>query len=163
MNQFHGIFFFEILSNLGEIDNIIFKYFTSVNAQDSLEFSGLAAVCLHGLFPSRNQLFVYYTLSFFTAVQEKYRKSSVTKQIKNKFSSSLINKKKSDQIGNNHPGVDVVGSNNSMSKFRSHSHGALPSLDEFTKSTGLLSFFCSVKKSTVCLQPRGKRNWSIHM
>ena len=148
---------------MGEIDNIIFKYFTSVNAQDSLEFSGLAAVCLHGLFPSRNQLFVYYTLSFFTAVQEKYRKSSVTKQIKNKFSSSLINKKKSDQIGNNHPGVDVVGSNNSMSKFRSHSHGALPSLDEFTKSTGLLSFFCSVKKSTVCLQPRGKRNWSIHM
>ena len=96
----------------------------------------------------------------FSAVQEKYRKSSVTKQIKNKFSSSLINKKKSDQIGNNHPGVDVIGSNNSMSKFRSHSHGALPSLDEFTKTTGLLSFYFSVKKSTVSLQPRGKRNWS---
>ena len=70
------------------------------------------------------------------AVQEKYRKSSVTKQIKNKFIS-----KKKDQIGNN-PGVGDVGvvgnnsNNNSamMSKFRSHSHGALPSLDEFTKS-----------------------------
>ena len=81
-----------------------------------------------------NCLFTTQFTFFFSAVQEKYRKSSVTKQIKNKFSSSLINKKKSDQIGNNHPGVDVVGSNNSMSKFRSHSHGALPSLDEFTKS-----------------------------
>ena len=107
-----------------------------------------------------NCLFTTQFTFFFSAVQEKYRKSSVTKQIKNKFSSSLINKKKSDQIGNNHPGVDVVGSNNSMSKFRSHSHGALPSLDEFTKTTGLLSFYFSVKKSTVCLQPSGKRNWS---
>ena len=57
------------------------------------------------------------------AVHEKYRKSSVTKQIKNKFSSSLKTKNKIDE------------SNMSTSaKFRSHSHGALPSLDEFAKN-----------------------------
>ena len=54
------------------------------------------------------------------AVHEKYRKSSVTKQIKNKFSSSLKTKK-------------IDESMSTSAKFRSHSHGALPSLDEFAK------------------------------
>ena len=58
------------------------------------------------------------------AVQDKYRKSSVTKQIKNKFSSA--NKSSSKNGGENN-------SSNAMSKFRSHSHGALPSLDEFSQ------------------------------
>ena len=60
----------------------------------------------------------------------------LVKTLQKHFKPKFISKKK-DQIGNNPGGGDVVvgNSNNSaMSKFRSHSHGALPSLDEFTKS-----------------------------
>ena len=53
------------------------------------------------------------------AVQDKYRKSSnVGKQIQNKFHKKSI--KNNDNNGND-----------PMSKFRSHSHGALPNLSEF--------------------------------
>ena len=67
------------------------------------------------------------------AVQDKYRKSSVTKQIKNKFSSAGLTNKSSKNGGKD--SMSTFGDHsNAMSKFRSHSHGALPSLDEFTKN-----------------------------
>lgn len=58
------------------------------------------------------------------AVQDKYRKASMTKQIRSKF----------------HPQTNGGSKtpNESMSKLRSHSHGALPSLDEFKSSANNL-------------------------
>lgn len=59
------------------------------------------------------------------AVQDKYRKSSMTKQIRSKFHPPS-------------PSSNGMKNNESMSKLRSHSHGALPSLDEFKSSANNL-------------------------
>jgi len=65
------------------------------------------------------------------AVQDKYRKSSSTslsKQIRSKFNTASSN-----NVNNPSNGKSKQSSNSAeaMSKFRSHSYGALPSLDEF--------------------------------
>jgi hypothetical protein len=65
------------------------------------------------------------------AVQDKYRKSSSTslsKQIRSKFNTASSN-----NVNNPSNGKSTKSSTSSeaMSKFRSHSYGALPSLDEF--------------------------------
>ena len=111
-----------------------FRLTTTTNEPESSKFSLISSskssslkessVSSEGMGPDdpSNQ---YNSLNFNTlkskikAVQDKYRKSSMTKQLKNKF------QQQGNGTGNSKSNLDI--------KLRSHSHGALPSLDEFSQ------------------------------
>lgn len=92
---------------------------SSVGSSESNAENELASLQVAGNYNSLNSNFntlkskikAAFVTSNASADKDKYRKSSMTKQLKNKFKTS-----KAEDL-----------------KLRSHSHGALPSLDEFSQ------------------------------